>query len=287
GNWLKAQSALLAHGLAFPAIAPDLFGELLHRREGAYRLTLWLPGQTPPAGQTEAAFLAGRFLGQCHQALNSPLPLIGLEPLPRGFEFTNQKLTVQEDFDEIFAYYRRHPNLTKLAPTIGRAGQAARRLPRRPAFTRVFLARDLVVHADPKRENFLTDGQSVALVDWDTVGYGDPLIDLGEMCRSFATVKTKSSFELSLAMAAVRGYEETGLDLAGQIPLLLPAVIRALALRLVRRYLVDALAEVYFSWDQSRFESLFAQNEARALALLGLAEELEDREMEISRAFSS
>jgi Ser/Thr protein kinase RdoA (MazF antagonist) len=284
-NWLKAQLAL-AGRVPFPEILPDLTGQLLCQREGFYRLTRWLPGQTPRAGQPAVAFLAGRALGLCHQALNVPQPLVDLEPLPAQGDFTNQRLPTQADFELILERYRRHPNLIQLLETIRRAGQAARRLPTRPAFQRVFLARDLVIHSDPKRENFIhqaqDQAQALALVDWDTLGYGDPLIDLGELCRSFAVVKPDPGFQLELALAAVAGYRETGLAEAGRIELLLPAVIRALALSLTRRYLIDALAEVYFSWDQARFPSLFAQNQARAQALLDLAEELEAREMEFS-----
>jgi Ser/Thr protein kinase RdoA (MazF antagonist) len=286
-NWVKAQKALLGADIPFPTIAPDLTGRLLCYWEGTYRLTHWLAGRTPEPGQKEETELAGLTLGRCHQALNSPQPLVDLEPLPRGWEFTNQRLPGPEDFDDIFVNYRRHPHLGQLSGLIGRASQATRALPRRPAFTRVFLSRDLVIHADPKRENFLLQGQQMALIDWDTIGYGDPILDLGELCRSFAVIKPDPAFQLDLAVAAARGYAAAGLALGTRIPLLLPAVIRALALSLARRYLIDALAEVYFSWDQERFDSLFEQNRRRASDLLDLAEELLEREMEMTRALES
>jgi Ser/Thr protein kinase RdoA (MazF antagonist) len=285
-NWLKTQTAMLGQDLPFPAIERDLNGELLPKRDGYFRLTHWLKGTAPAAGNIDAARLSGRFLGQCHVALNVPRPLVDLQPLPLKGDFTNQKLVKAEDFDEIFVRYRRHPRLPHLTQTLIRGGKAARRLPGRPTFARVFLARDLAIHADPKRENFLFEGERQALVDWDTVGYGDPLIDLGELCRSFAAVKPDLRFDLDLALSAVEGYRDAGLALGDDIPKLLPAVIRALALRLSYRYLVDALAEVYFSWDKNGFESLSAQCEAKALALLDLAEELEDREMEFTKALA-
>ncbi|MDR1608901.1 MAG: phosphotransferase [Deltaproteobacteria bacterium] len=285
-NWSRAQKAFGSAGLPFPAIIPDLTGEfILRSSDGAYRLTQWLPGRIPSAGQKDEAYLAGQALGLAHQALNVPSPLADLEPLPRGWEFTNQRLPDPEDFDDIFVMYRRHPHLGDLADLLKKASQAAWELPKRPSFSRVFLARDFVIHADPKRENFLINGQNMALVDWDTIGYGDPLVDLGELCRSFAVLKPDPAFQLDLAVAATKGYREKGLDLGDRIPLLLPAVIRALSLALARRYLIDALAEVYFSWDKELFESLFEQNRQRATGLLCLAEELREREMELTRAF--
>ncbi|MDR0549986.1 MAG: phosphotransferase [Deltaproteobacteria bacterium] len=285
-NWLLAQAALQAKDWPFPSLQLAKAGETLWRGEGFFRLTRWLKGEIPKAGEPQAAYLAGRFLGQCHRALNEPKPLANLEPLPPNGEFTNQRLVSPEDFEAIFSNYRRHPRLPQIAPAIVRAREAARRLPGRPAFRRVFWARDQVIHADPKRENFLFAGQDVALVDWDTLSYGDPLIDLGELCRSFAVLKPLSKFHLALAVAAVEGYLAAGLPIEKDVSTLLPATIRALALSLARRYLIDALAEVYFSWDKSSYPSLFSQNEARALALLNLAEELEIREMEITKAFT-
>ncbi|MDR1873102.1 MAG: phosphotransferase [Deltaproteobacteria bacterium] len=289
-NWLLTQKAFTQSQLPFPGIVPDGSGDLLSRYNGAWRLTQWLPGQVPKSGSLEVCHLAGRFLGLAHRALNVPQPLTYLEKLPPKWEFTNQRLPSPADFENIFLDYRRHPNLGLIAPAIIRATERAKNLPTRPSFTRVFLARDMVIHGDPKRENFLeAEGAAggegrMALVDWDTVGYGDLLIDLGELCRSFSVEKPNPAFKFDLALAALKGYLETGVETLDRIALLLPAVIRALSLCLIRRYLIDALAEVYFSWDPKNFDSLFAQNEARALALLEMIEDMEDLEMEFTKA---
>jgi Ser/Thr protein kinase RdoA (MazF antagonist) len=280
-NWQLVQQALQDQVRPFPDIVPDKNGNLLSSLgDGTWRLTQWISGEIPSAGDPLKAYQAGRTLGLHHLALNVPKPLPYLSELPKNFAFTNQNLARKEDFDNIYSQYRRHPNLGKLDPLIRRAAKASGNLPQRPIFQRVFLARDLVIHGDPKRENFLCLGDNMVLLDWDTVGYGDPLIDLGELCRSFAVVKPSSVFRMDLAVNAVRGYEASGFSFAGEIPLLLPTVIRALAINLTRRYLIDALAEIYFSWDEEHFESLFDQNEARAKALVDMVEEMEIREME-------
>ncbi|MDR1395157.1 MAG: phosphotransferase [Deltaproteobacteria bacterium] len=286
-NWQLAGEALKEASLPFPEIIPNISGRLLTESGGdLWRLTAWLEGSPFPAGDSRGAFLAGRTLGLCHRALNLPQPVRNLQSLPQGHNFTNQKLCRPEDFQDLFQIYRGHPHLGDLYDLIIRGSRAAAGLPQRPAFQRVFLARDQVIHGDPKRENFLAGGFSPALVDWDTAGCGDTLIDLGELCRSFASVKPAGAFRMELALEAVRGYEESGFGEPGRTALLLPAVIRGLAVCLIWRYLTDALAEVYFSWDKEHFESLFDQNRERAAALLTAAEELEERDFEFSRRLS-
>jgi hypothetical protein len=66
---------------------------------------------------------------------------------------------------------------------------------------------------------------------------------------------------------------------------LLPAVWRALALNLSRRYLTDALAEVYFLWDSRLYPSLYDQNRQRGADLLALADHLLEREMDLVELF--
>jgi hypothetical protein len=63
---------------------------------------------------------------------------------------------------------------------------------------------------------------------------------------------------------------------------LLPAVWRGLAINLSRRYLADALAEVFFLWDSRAYPSLYDQNRQRGADLLTLADHLLEKEMELA-----
>jgi hypothetical protein len=81
----------------------------------------------------------------------------------------------------------------------------------------------------------------------------------------------------------LEAYRSSGPDPGREAWALLPAVVRALAVNLARRYLTDALAEVYFKWDRTRYESLHLQNLSRGRRCLDLAEELLVREMELTR----
>jgi Ser/Thr protein kinase RdoA (MazF antagonist) len=280
-NWHAVSLALAESGLPCPRLVPGLEGGFLASGPGwgeSWRLSTFIDGVRP--GLTaEAARAAARFLGRCHTALNRPRPIL-LVPLPRG-EFTNQRLPRAADFEDFARLYRCHPSLPLLEGPLARGAYEARALPGSPSFQRVFLLKDLVIHLDPKRDNFLDDGGALTLIDWDTVSYGDPLLDLGELCRSFAARPTPPCFDAGTMREAVEGYRETGLDMGDRHFALLPAAVRGIAVNLARRYLADALLETHFAWDRENYPSLFEQNMERAGSLLLLAGELREREFEL------
>jgi Ser/Thr protein kinase RdoA (MazF antagonist) len=282
-NWHRVGLALAGVKVGFPKIVPAKDGGWLYR-DGAdgshWRLTGFLSGSPPSKDSAEEAKVSAGVLGLCHSALNVPKPIELLSPLDEG-EFTNQKRCQPLDFTVLLSHYRGHPNLDGLKKDIARGEEAARQLPNRPTYVMIFAARDLVIHKDCKSDNFLIDPERPALIDWDTVGYGDPLLDIGEMCRSWAVCQRAPFYDASLAAAIVEGYRRTGLKLSADEYRLLPAVVRGLALNLARRYLTDALAEAYFKWDSEAYPSLHEQNKIRGRHMLDLAEELLDREMEL------
>ena len=88
-------------------------------------------------------------------------------------------------------------------------------------------------------------------------------------------------YDASLASAALEGYRSTAPDPGKEAYRLLPTVIRAQAVNLARRYLIDSLAEIHFKWDRASYPSLHVQNLSRGSRCLDLAEELLDREFEL------
>jgi Ser/Thr protein kinase RdoA (MazF antagonist) len=282
-NWNRVGLALKGLKVGFPDIIHSKkAGWLFHESgpEAYWRLTAFLPGRRPHQDSLEEAGWSARTLGLYHLALNLPKPIELLTPLDH-VEFTNQKLCSPSDFSDIFNHYRGHPHLEAVTADLKRGLEAARQLPTRPSFVRVFLARDLVIHRDCKADNFLLDQNLSSIIAWDTVGYGDPLLDIGEMCRSWAVRPSQPYYRADLASAIVRGYRESGLKLSPDQYRLLPAVVRALALNLARRYLIDSLAEAFFKWDQEAYASPYEQNLARGRHMLDLAEELLNREIEL------
>ncbi|MDR3155182.1 MAG: phosphotransferase [Deltaproteobacteria bacterium] len=284
-NWDAVAAELAARGLACPALVRDRGGALLAAgsRWGEYwRLSTFVPGRSP-AADGPGARLAGRCLGERHSALNRPRPLPLKAPSPSPFEeYSNQRLPQAGDFEDFARTYRNHPSLPRLEEPLARGTAEARLLPAAHAFQRIFLMKDLVVHLDPKRDNFLEDGEGAcALIDWDTVSYGDPLLDLGELCRSFAARPEPPFFDALVMSEALSGYRETGLDMGERHFSLLPSAVRGICVNLSRRYLADALMQSHFVWDSERYPSLFEQNLARALYLLDLSRELREREFEL------
>jgi Ser/Thr protein kinase RdoA (MazF antagonist) len=284
-NLNRVNIALEKTSVRSPKIIPTLSKQWLYTdpHNDFYRLTSFLPGRPPEKCSLQDAGLAAKAVGRCHMALNRPKPIELFSFPDADGECTNHRLCVEGDFTIIKDQYRRHPNLPKIIDDVDRGAKATTLLPTKPAFVHIFLIRDLVVHRDCKRDNFLIDGDTVGLMDWDTVAYGDPLLDLGEMCRSWAISPTKPFFNASVASALLAGYRGSGLKLTTDQYRMLPAVVRGLALNLARRYLTDALAEVFFRWDKEAYPSLFEQNHIRGCWYLDLAEELLEREIELMK----
>ena len=289
-NWRRIVMALTMR--AAPPLAPPIFpdkeGLWLSVRPGwggAWRLTGFRSGR-PAAKNPDGAKSAARTLGGLHQVLNSPAPVL-LMPLPEG-EFTNQHLASEEELIFWSDRYRGHPRQPEIIPLWEKLTAATFELPRHPDFMDVFRLREVVVHGDPKTDNFLEDetGEVRTVLDWDTVSLGHFLTDVGEMLRSFgADAETEVGW--ATAEAVVEGYAETGPDLTSTEVELLPAIWRALALNLSRRYLTDALAETYFLWDSRLYPSLFEQNRQRGEALLDLADRILDKEMDLMEKFQA
>ncbi|UQZ89101.1 hypothetical protein C4J81_07780 [Deltaproteobacteria bacterium Smac51] len=294
-NWKSLRDALAARAEGWlqkpvPDIFPGLDGQFTPSsptRGGYWRLTSYiagLPASIDPPGAREAA----RLTGALHRLLNNPAP-IELLPPPEG-ELTNQRLTRPEDFEILAIHYQRHPHLDALRHLIAQGTDSAWQLPSFPAFLCAFQLNEVVIHGDPKADNFIftPDGHALALIDWDNLRYGHVLTDVAEMLRSWGKAPEPcpaSAIHLENMAAVVEGYAETGLPLSTQDLTLLPAVLRGITITLARRYLTDALAEVFFKWDREKYPSLYIQNRTRAEAMLDLSEYLLEHEMRLVDTF--
>jgi Ser/Thr protein kinase RdoA (MazF antagonist) len=289
-NWNLAVQALAERAAPsmiptiFPSLAPEpgenRFLAIRPGWDGAWRLTSFRPGRPAPKNQ-DGARAAARTLGELHRLLNQPAP-IRLLNLPEG-EFTNRRMATAEELSLWPDLYRGHPNQPAILPLWGKMAAAALELPGHPDFLDIFRLREVVIHGDPKSDNFLMDqtGAVQSVLDWDTAGLGHFLADVGEMLRSFGG-NAKTGEELAAAEAVVEGYAETGFAMTEAEVELLPAVWRGLAINLSRRYLADALAEVFFLWDSRAYPSLYDQNRQRGADLLTLADRLLEKEMELA-----
>lgn len=283
-NFALAAEALAQHNLPAPLVLKTQTGQWLARMgekssEEWWRLLVGLEGAPPKARSLKAAAGAAKMLGRCHRALNEPRPLT-LWPQSKN-ELTNHYLCCSEDFSKLLKTYEGHPHLPEVSPFLAAGSELAYNNSRHDQFKMLFKLRHLIIHGDPKLDNFLSDehGEIQALIDWDTVSYGHGLLDLADGLRSWAAIPLAESdglivFRTDYFLAALKAYQQHGLNFSAEELSLLPAAIRAISLNLARRYLTDSLAEVYFAWNPRLYPSLYVQNLQKGRAMLALSQYL-------------
>ena len=198
-----------------------------------------------------ASKLAGAYLGKVHRLLGSyPLKI---ECSIEGFH----------DLDEVYGKLgalvastdpRTRPirDMSRFVLETGRHERFPQAAPR-------------VIHGDPKWNNFLFKRDKVlsvaGLIDWDTVMTANPLIDLGDMIRSFSKGKD-GEFLRDRFEAIVEGYsaempEDGLLEKAAQ-------AAKAVTLELAARFIIDIVEDCYFDFDRSKFSTRRDSNIASA-----------------------
>jgi Ser/Thr protein kinase RdoA (MazF antagonist) len=119
-------------------------------------------------------------------------------------------------------------------------------------------ASQIVIHGDPKFDNFLFAGNAVAaIVDLDTVMMGNELLDLGDALRSWCRT-SDNAFKADLFQAAYASYCQEHHVLYAEEQVL--QAVELITLELLSRYLVDAVDQSYFRWNEAEFPSLQEQN---------------------------
>jgi Ser/Thr protein kinase RdoA (MazF antagonist) len=269
-NGARVAEILIAAGLAAPRTRPSLAGFLWVEDQGLWRMLDWLPGRPGNERSGLAAAEAVRQLALFHRALALSPPLLRVLP---PADFNIEGLPGRE--------YWRPPDLggaekagrADADRVLARGAALASGLPAQRPVTR------LVVHGDPKLENFLFDGsgRASALIDLDTVRWGALLWELADALRSWCGLRgadDRVDFDHDIFKAAVTSYLAHGQAMARGEWLQLPAAVAAVSLKLARRYLIDFYQESYFVWDRERYSSLSVQNLRRGAGLLVQAEHL-------------
>jgi Ser/Thr protein kinase RdoA (MazF antagonist) len=138
------------------------------------------------------------------------------------------------------------------------------------------------VHGDPKISNvmFATHAErALCLIDLDTLARMPVALEVGDALRSWCNPATEDAadarFVRPLFAAAVEGYAAAARGLlAREEWSAIPDGTLAITVELAARFCADALRESYFRWDERRYPSASAHNQARARAQLGIAESL-------------
>lgn len=247
---------------------------LAHQGE-VWRLTRYIEGITIDRVETaRQAHEAGRTLGEFHAAMRSfPGRLDYARPGVHDLPLHLQRL------EAALAAHRDHRRYIEIARTAARIVEAAAEVRDHPPTDHVF------VHGDPKISNVIFDGDSaVCLIDLDTLSSMPVELEIADALRSWCNAEAEDSPQAHCSAtffaAACEGYANIDAELA----LILPDVTAQIAVELAARFCADALAESYFGWDSSRFESASAHNRARCEAQLALAADILGQRPALRRA---
>ena len=273
-------------GMPTPLILPTTEGAPALRTAGeVWRVLTYLPGVSRNTLENaRQASEAGTLLGRFHNAVSD-----------LDHTFSNPRLGVHDTAAHIanlryaLAAHRDHPQFDKVKPIAERILELARRLPELP------LARERIVHGDPKISNFIFDtdtGEGIGLVDLDTVASMPIVLELGDAFRSWCNPLGEdtpdTTFSVPLFQAALSGYAREARDLLSEDEWrALPAATLTIALELAARFAGDALQESYFGWDGTRYETASEHNQVRAAGQLRVAESVRIRRQELADAVSN
>jgi len=261
---------LFAKGIATPTLVPSRFGRLWLEHDGAvWRVLTRIDGVTRDALESPAqAREAGRVLAEFHRAVSD------LE-----HEFRSRRLGVHDtarhlrNLREALDEHRGHRDFAAVRPLAEQVLALAAELPALPPMP------DRIVHGDPKISNVMfaahTD-RALCLIDLDTLARMPIALELGDALRSWCNPATEDApearFVRGFYAAAIEGYA------SGARGLLLPEEWGAIAdgtltitVELAARFCADALRERYFRWDEGRYASSSAHNQARTRAQLKIA----------------
>ena len=186
---------------------------------------------------------AAKYMAKVHHALES-CPLVPNWAIP-GFHDSPAILAKLDRLDS----NSKEVTITELAKLIASNGKNYS-IPDEPR---------RLIHGDPKLDNFLFDRNRdvVALIDWETLMIGQPLIDIGDMMRSFCK-GDDDAFDARRFRIMSKAYNyvaQGGLteDVYSENEIL--SATKLITLELAARFLIDWFEDSYFGWDSAKFTS--------------------------------
>ena len=260
-------------GMPTPLIVPTTEGApALQAACKVWRVLTYLQGVSRDTlKNARQASEAGALLGRFHSAVRD-----------LDHTFSNPRLGVHDtaahlaNLESALNAHGDHPQFDMVEPIAERILEMARRLPELP------LARERIVHGDPKISNFIFDSdtdEAIGLVDLDTVASMPIVLELGDAFRSWCNPlgedTTETTFSVPFFCAAIGGYARGAPDLLSADEWqALPDATLTIALELAARFAADALQESYFGWNKARFDNASRHNQIRAAGQLCLAEKI-------------
>ena len=263
---------LAAKGLATPLLVPRRDGALWLEHDGVWRVLTRVDGQCHDSlGSAAEARETGRVLADFHRAVSD-----------LDHEFKNARLGVHDTARHLqnlrtaLRELDAHRDIGAIRPLAERVLAAAAQLPELPRM------RDRIVHGDPKISNvmFTPDGRrALCLIDLDTLARMPVVLELGDALRSWCNPTTEDAtqarFVRPLYEAAVAGYADAARGfLEPEEWGAIPEGTVTITVELAARFCADALRESYFRWDERRYASASAHNQARTRGQLQVADSI-------------
>ncbi len=259
---------LAIHGVRSVTLLPTEDGaySVVIEDQGRWRLMPHLGGVSFKQIQSDAqAHSAGMLIGRFHAALSdfdAPLAPLGIPYRDSSFYLSALRRALLSHQD-----HRLWEEVSPLGERILEAFDELGSTVGTP---------DCVIHGDLKLQNLLFESadppgrdRAFALVDMDTLMRAPLWIEWGDAWRSWCNSNEEDEesvhFSLAIFEASLQGFlEGLGRDLSDAERRSLVTAPERITLELCMRYAADALEEVYWGWDESRFESRGDHNLARA-----------------------
>ena len=263
---------LAAKGLLTPMLVPSRDGALWFEHDGVWRVLTRIEGITRDALECPRRRAKP---AACSRSFIAPSAISTTSSRTRGSACTTLRGTCGACADAL-ASRSRIATSSAIRPLAERVLAAAARLPALPPM------RDRIVHGDPKISNvmFAPDGRrALCLIDLDTLARMPVVLELGDALRSWCNPATEDATRrASFGRCTSRPSRATRTRRAA---LLEPAEWGAIpegtvtiTVELAARFCADALRESYFRWDERRYASASAHNQARTRGQLQIAEGL-------------
>ncbi len=259
GDMQVVTAFLAMRGMKVPTLMTTRDGGLFVRDAAGdrWRVYPWIAGTIVDAlASPDMARSAGRIVGEMHRHL-AELDYTPKGSIPHFHDtafFVDELRSIADDLpDEAKAIA--DDILATLPPLI--IGDDA--------------GRKQVSHADLKISNivFDADGAAVGVIDFDTILWHYPAVDLGDAFRSWCNPTAEddpdATFDAALFAAAEAGYAEgRGVAASPEDRVLHLRATKQIALELASRFLIDIVRDNYFGFDASRYPDRKSHNLARA-----------------------
>ncbi|HSX29637.1 MAG TPA: phosphotransferase [Candidatus Saccharimonadales bacterium] len=228
-----------------------------------WRALSYIAGTEAPEHMTESQLVSvGKLLGGLHESLSS---------------FTYKPTFTIPNFHDTGFYARTLGTIRKqvLDPALQRmaddclAAHTYLELPPAPM---------QLIHGDPRTTNIVFDTHTElasCYIDFDTLMYGSPWVDIGDLIRSISgnSDQTQEKFSIGSVQAIMQGYilARPQIAPAHEEALRLSLTsLQVISIELTIRFLIDTVQDYYFGWDNTLFQSRKDNNIARANAQLAI-----------------